>query len=63
MPGPEIGVWESNADLLTNDEPPHCLATGTYQIPVLLCNLYKVCKGEDTPEGLSTEAHKLEHRD
>ena len=50
MPGPEHGVWESNANVLTNDEPPHCPAIGTYQLNALLCNIYKVGPDEDTPE-------------
>jgi len=52
MPGPDFGVWESNANVLTNDEPPHCPAMGTYQLSGLLCNIYKVGEGEKTPESL-----------
>jgi anaerobic selenocysteine-containing dehydrogenase len=55
MPGPEYGVWESNANVLTNDEPPHCPAIGTYQLSGLLCNVYKVGKDEDTPERMLTK--------
>jgi anaerobic selenocysteine-containing dehydrogenase len=50
MPGPEYGVWESNANVLTNDEPPYCPAIGTYQLAGLLCNISKVGEDEDTPE-------------
>lgn len=56
MPGPEYGVWESNANVLTNDEPPHCPAMGTYQLSGLLCNIYKVGKDEATPESMISEA-------
>jgi thiosulfate reductase / polysulfide reductase chain A len=50
MPGPVYGVWESNANVLTNDEPPHCPAMGTYQLSGLLCTIYKVGEGEATPQ-------------
>lgn len=50
MPGPDHGVWESNANVLTNDAPPHCPAMGTYQLTALLCTIYKVKEDEDTPE-------------
>lgn len=52
MPGPEYGLWESNANVLTNREPPYCPAIGTYQISALLCNVYKVGEDEKTPEEL-----------
>lgn len=55
MPGPEYGVWESNANVLTNDAPPHCPAMGTYQLSGLLCNIYKVGYGEETPESMLKE--------
>ena len=38
-PGPEHGVWESNANMLTNDGPPYDPAFGTYQLRGLLCNV------------------------
>jgi thiosulfate reductase/polysulfide reductase chain A len=64
MPGPEYGVWESNANVLTNDAPPHCPAMGTYQLSGLLCNIYKVGKDEDTPESMLSKAHqKRKHHD
>ena len=50
MPGPEYGVWESNANVLTNDEPPHCPALGTYQLTGMLCKISKVGENEETPE-------------
>lgn len=50
MPGPEYGMWESNANVLTNDEPPYCPAIGTYQLSGLLCNISKVGEDEETPE-------------
>lgn len=36
------GVWESNADVLTDMEPPYDPAMGTYQLRALLCRLEKV---------------------
>ena len=63
MPGPEFGVWESNANVLTNDAPPHCPAMGTYQLSGLLCNIYKVGEDEETPESFLNEAHNLENCD
>jgi anaerobic selenocysteine-containing dehydrogenase len=40
--GPQYGVWESNANVLTNTEPPYDPAIGTYQLRALLCRIYKV---------------------
>ncbi len=40
--GPDFGVWESNANLLTSDRPPYDPAFGTYQLRALLCNIEKV---------------------
>ncbi len=39
LPGPEHGVFESNANLLTNDGPPYDPAMGTYQLRALLCRV------------------------
>ena len=39
--GPEHGVWESNANLLTCNEPPYDPAFGTYQLRGLLCSIEK----------------------
>jgi len=52
MPGPDYGLWESNANVLTNHAPPHCPAIGTYQLSGLLCNVYKVGEDEATPESI-----------
>jgi anaerobic selenocysteine-containing dehydrogenase len=41
-PGPEHGIWNSNANILTNNAPPYDPAMGTYQLRALLCKLYKV---------------------
>jgi anaerobic selenocysteine-containing dehydrogenase len=41
-PGPEYGVWKSNANVLTNNGPPYDPAIGTYQLRALLCKIYKV---------------------
>ena len=40
-PGPEHGVFESNANLLTDNGPPYDPAMGTYQLRALLCRVYK----------------------
>jgi len=45
-PAPEHGVWESNANLLTNNNPPYDPAFGTYQLRALLCKIYPVNKKE-----------------
>jgi thiosulfate reductase/polysulfide reductase chain A len=39
--GPEYGVWESNANVLTNSAPPYDPGSGTYQLRALLCKVYK----------------------
>ncbi|MCU0286829.1 MAG: molybdopterin-dependent oxidoreductase [Acidobacteria bacterium] len=41
-PAPEYGVWESNANVLTNNAPPYDPAVGTYQLRALLCKIYPV---------------------
>ncbi len=38
-PGPEHGVWRSNANLLTTNEPPYDPAMGTYSLRALLCRV------------------------
>jgi anaerobic selenocysteine-containing dehydrogenase len=40
--GPEYGVWKSNANVLTNIDPPYDPAMGTYQLRALLCRISKV---------------------
>jgi anaerobic selenocysteine-containing dehydrogenase len=40
-PGPEHGVWKSNANLLTNSGPPYDPAMGTYQLRALLCRVHQ----------------------
>ncbi len=39
---PEYGVWKSNANVLTSNEPPYDPAMGTYQLRALLCDIYTV---------------------
>lgn len=39
--GPDFGVWESNANILTNNAPPYDPAFGTYQLRGLLCRIEK----------------------
>jgi anaerobic selenocysteine-containing dehydrogenase len=41
-PAPEYGVWKSNVNLLTNNQPPYDPAMGTYQLRALLCRIAKV---------------------
>ena len=38
-PGPDYGVWDSNANLLTDNGPPYDPAMGTYQLRALLCRV------------------------
>ena len=45
MEGPDFGVWESNANLLTSNAPPYDPAFGSYQLRGLLCKIEK--KRED----------------
>ncbi len=40
-PGPDHGIFESNANVLTNNGPPYDPAFGTYQLRGLLCNITK----------------------
>ena len=40
-PGPDFGVWQSNANLLTSNAPPYDPAFGTYQLRGLLCTIEK----------------------
>jgi thiosulfate reductase/polysulfide reductase chain A len=39
--GPDYGVWDSNANVLTNNGPPYDPAMGTYQLRALLCRVAK----------------------
>lgn len=41
-PAPDYGVWKSNANVLTNNEPPYDPAMGTYQLRALLCRVSRV---------------------
>ncbi len=38
-PGPDHGVWKSNVNLLTDNQPPYDPAMGTYQLRGLLCRV------------------------
>ena len=40
--GPDFGVWESNANLLTSNAPPYDPAFGSYQLRGLLCSVEKI---------------------
>lgn len=37
--GPDFGVWESNANVLTSNAPPYDPAFGSYQLRALLCRV------------------------
>jgi thiosulfate reductase/polysulfide reductase chain A len=41
-PAPEYGVWRSNANVLTDNQPPYDPAMGTYQLRALLCRVARV---------------------
>ncbi|MCC7166665.1 MAG: molybdopterin-dependent oxidoreductase [Rhodospirillales bacterium] len=41
QPGPDYGVWDSNANVLTDNQPPYDPAMGTYQLRALLCRVGK----------------------
>ena len=43
--GPDYGVWESNANVLTSDQPPYDPAFGSYQLRGLLCRLERLREG------------------
>lgn len=40
--GPDFGLWESNANVLTSNAPPYDPAFGSYQLRGLLCTLEKI---------------------
>jgi thiosulfate reductase/polysulfide reductase chain A len=40
-PAPEYGVWKSNVNLLTDNQPPYDPAMGTYQLRALLCRVVR----------------------
>jgi anaerobic selenocysteine-containing dehydrogenase len=44
--GPDYGVWTSNVNLLTDNQPPYDPAMGTYQLRALLCRVERA----DAPE-------------
>ena len=45
-PGPEYGIWKSNANVLTDNGPPYDPQMGTYQLRGLLCRVARVEKAE-----------------
>jgi len=47
-PAPEYGVWRSNVNLLTDNQPPYDPAMGTYQLRALLCRVRKVAPEVET---------------
>jgi anaerobic selenocysteine-containing dehydrogenase len=55
------GVWESNANLLTNNRGPFDPQMGTYQLRGLLCRVGKIEGGEEFgPPELETETETAE---
>ncbi|MGD0024471.1 MAG: molybdopterin-dependent oxidoreductase [Xanthobacteraceae bacterium] len=38
-PAPDYGIWKSNVNLLTDNQPPYDPAMGTYQLRALLCRI------------------------
>jgi anaerobic selenocysteine-containing dehydrogenase len=41
-PGPDHGLWKSNANVLTRNDPPYDPAIGSTTFRALLCRIYKV---------------------
>jgi len=59
-----FGLWESNANLLTSDQPPYDPGFGTYQLRGLLCQIEKISvnksvQKENEPETVITEKISL----
>ncbi len=42
----DCGIWQSNANVLTDQEPPYDPAMGTYQLRALLCRISKAPEPE-----------------
>ena len=57
-PGPDYGIWESNANLLTDNRGPFDPQMGTYQLRGLLCRVGRITPENDVfgPPELETEA-------
>jgi anaerobic selenocysteine-containing dehydrogenase len=54
--GPEFGIWQANANLLTSNAPPYDPAFGTYQLRGLLCRITRVKQpGESWTAGSTTD--------
>lgn len=45
MSAPEYGVWESNINMLTSEEPPYDPGIGSTPVRSLLCKIYKAEEG------------------
>ncbi len=45
--GPDYGIWESNANLLTDNRGPFDPQMGTYQLRGLLCRVSKLRPEDD----------------
>ena len=48
-PGPDFGVWESNANVLTSSGPPYDPAFGSQQHRALLCSVEKIRDAAEIP--------------
>jgi anaerobic selenocysteine-containing dehydrogenase len=56
--GPEHGVWKSNVNLLTDNQPPYDPAMGTYQLRALLCRVRRAMQPLPSRAGaLGNRAH------
>jgi anaerobic selenocysteine-containing dehydrogenase len=59
-PPPEYGVWKSNVNLLTDNQPPYDPAMGTYQLRALLCRVSRAEKPDGSTQSADVEApHSL----
>jgi len=56
--GPDFGVWESNANLLTSNAPPYDPAFGSYQLRGLLCNI-DLNQCHESDRRISSGMHKV----
>ena len=59
--GPDYGVFESNANVLTNDGPPYDPAFGSYQLRGLLCRIEKDETSGREPTRRKTDVKSYEH--
>jgi anaerobic selenocysteine-containing dehydrogenase len=55
--GPEYGVWTSNVNVLTDNQPPFDPAMGTYQLRALLCRVEPASAPSCTTQSKSRAQH------